>query len=586
MSDVRGGRVSTGDLDGDGYPDVVVHAVGNHNRPDLTKPPNEWTYRVMMNRPAPGGGRRFEDHTLGSGYPALRVPETDRGRSAQFAIFADLDDDGDLDVVSGTYADRDHPETDPGDRSEILLNDGHATFTLAPEGAISGDGSPLPTTSATLLDHDRDGILDVYVGNWYQSYGRSYQGVQDRLWRGLGDGTFEDVTAAVGLSTSGASPSLASAPRPTYGVTACDLDLDGDVEILSSSYGRQPNLLWRRDGSRYREVGVASGFAADGLTDYTDNELYRCYCQTTGRCTAPAPRIACDALYWAAGTDDQPWRLGGNTFTTACGDVDNDGDLDVYSAEIAHWHIGSSSDPSQLLLNDGVRSGVPVLRRPGNRTTGLQIPHVGTSWNEGAITAALADVDNDGLMDVVVGTSDYPDQYLYFFRQQQSGTFREAARTGGLTHACAPSFALADLDRDGDLDLVVTSSTTRDCRARWPNGPEVRVYENTTGQDANWTQIHLEGAGAAAGGANRSAIGAIVRVTAGGVTRTRVVQGGYGHFGMQHDLDVTVGLGEACAIDSIEVLWPDAQRTMDRFEDVRASYRIVIRQGEGLSYRQ
>jgi len=82
------------------------------------------------------------------------------------------------------------------------------------------------------------------------------------------------------------------------------------------------------------------------------------------------------------------------------------------------------------------------------------------------------------------------------------------------------------------------------------------------------TQIHLEGAGAA-GGANRAAIGAVVRVTAGGVTRTREVQGGYGVTGQQHDLDLTIGLGEACTIDDLEVRWPDAARTVEHFETYR-----------------
>jgi hypothetical protein len=571
LSDVRGGRVSVGDIDGDGFPDLFVHVIGSHNRADFTRTRDRWPYRVLLNRPREGGGRRFEEHTRASGYGALRDGVPDVGRAAHFAVLGDFDNDGHLDVWSGTYADPTRSDTDPGDRSEVLLNNGDGTFRLAPsQESISGDGRPLPATSATLLDDDRDGRLDVFLGYWFANYTRSYLGVQDRLVQGLGDGTFSEVTGARGLATPGRTPDRADAPRPTYGVTACDLDLDGRTDLLVSVYGRQPNALWLRGADAFRDVGVLSGFAFDERVDFSDNELYRCYCSTTGACTAPAPQIASDAQYWAPGVDDQPWRLGGNTFTTACGDIDNDGRPDLFSAEIAHWHIGSSSDVAEILHNEGPgEDGVPRLRRPGRTATGISVPHPG-GWNEGGIGSAIADLDND-------------DNYLWIFRQKPGGTFEEVGQAAGVRHACAPSFALADLDRDGDLDLIVVSSTMRSwCASRWPDGPAVRIYENLGGQDANWTQIHLEGTGA--GGANRSAIGAVVRVTAGGVVRTREVQGGYGHFGMQHDLDVTIGLGATCAIDTLEVRWPDAAGTLERFDDVRANYRLVIRQGEGLRY--
>ncbi len=586
--DVLANRVAVADIDGDGFPDIVVHLAGGQAAVDLTVAPRDLPYRVLMNRPGASGGRTFEDATLSSNYGALREPVAGTGRRAHLAGFADLDDDGDIDAISVTYGDPTQAATDPGHRNEILLNDGTGVFTLAPPSpAIVGsdDGSRLfPATTITFVDHDRDGLLDAYIGAWYARYGTSLWGVQNVLARNMGGGAFEDVTDAVGLTTPGDIDQHDTA-QPTYGVTACDVDLDGDTDLLVSAYGRRWNQLFLRDGGGYREVGEASGFDADNLLDYSDNEFYRCYCQTTGSCTAPAPRIACDGLYWNDGLDDQPFRLGGNTFTTACADVDNDGDMDLYSAEIHHWHIGESSDSSQLLVNDGPdATGTPIFSRPGNAATGLSVPHVGVSWNEGGITSALADLDNDGLMDALLGTSDYPDQALWIYRQDPGGTFTEMSAAAGAMHPCAPGFALADFDRDGDLDLAVASSTARDCAAIWADGPALRIYENTTGQDANFTEIHLEGAGAAANGANRSAIGAIVRVSAGGVTRTREVEGPHGHFGVENDLDVTIGLGATCAIDSIEVRWPDAAGTVETFADVRANYRLVIRQDAGLSY--
>ena len=583
-SDVLANRVSSADLDGDGYPDVIVHRTGSHNRADFSLPARDWPYRVLMNRAKAGGGRELVDRTVDSGYGALRDPAGDEGRAAHFAVFGDVDNDGDVDVFGGTYSDPTQRATDPGDRSEILLNDGSGTFTIAERSAAiagSDDGArALPTTAAAFLDHDRDGTLDAFIGYWYANYGSSLYGMQDRLARGTGGGVFEDVTDAVGLATMG-TPGERTASRPTYGVTACDVDLDGDTDLLASAYGRQWNQLWVRTDAGYADLGESSGFAGDANQDYGDNEFYRCYCQTTGSCTADPARIACDGLYWNAGTDDQPFRLNGNTFTTACADVDADGDQDLYSAEIVHWHIGGSSDGAELLLNDGT-ADAPVFARPGNETTGLAVPRVGVSWNEGGIASALADLDSDGRMDVLLGTSDYPDQALWIYRQSAAGTFEEVSAAAGASHACAPAFSLADLDADGDLDLVVGSSTARTCADAYPDGPPLRIYENVSGQDAGWTGIRL--AGDPAAGSNASAIGAIVRVTSGDVTQTREVGGGYGHFGMQHGLDVHVGVGAACTIDRIEVRWPDAAGTTETFTDVRARYRIAIAQGAGLSY--
>ncbi len=567
------------DLDGDGLPDLVSHPLEG-TRPTLDAAPPAMTWRVLMNRPSASGGRAFVDATIDSGYGGAR--DGSPNRAANFAVAGDFDNDGDLDLLSGLSFDADF-----GDRNDVALNDGAARFTLAPASDLSGGSAPWHTTSAAALDYDRDGRLDVYVGFWYQTYPPSLPyvaGQQDRLYRGLGDGTFVEMTDLAGLTTSVVDLAGGANHRPTYGVSACDVDDDGWPDLVESAYGRQWNQLFHNGAGVFTDLGRATGFAADALIDYTDNEFYRCWCDARGGCAGVPPAVInCAASAWNPGFDDQPWRLGGNTFATVCGDVDNDGDLDLYNAEIKHWHIGQSSDGSQLLVNEPDTTNGAGVRfdRPGVAATGLVVPHFGRAdWNEGGLGATMLDFDADGDLDVYLAASDYPDNYGYLYRGAGDGRFTEMGATAGVDHECPSGLAIADLDGDGDEDLVVGSSRARNCATRWPTH-EVHVYRNDVGQDGNALSLRLVGTT----GSNRAAIGARVRVTAGGRTLRRDVQGGFGLSGISNDLVLTIGLGDACTAD-VEVRWPDAAGTIERYAEVRANYRVEIRQGEGVRYVQ
>ena len=584
--DVFGNHIEALDLDGDGYPDLLVHT-GGSARNDLTKPKNQQGWRVLMNRPKDGGGRHFVETTTESGYGAVRpdaAPANGMLRSAQLAIGADVDNDGDLDLFSGTYVDPTHPETDSTDRNEIVLNDGKGNFQLAKKsdpqvvpGAIS------PTSSASFVDADRDGIIDVWVGFWYKSYGASNLGVQARLFKGKGDGTFVDATKGSGLETQNGFYDTGKNHRPAYGVTACDLDDDGRPELLLSAYGRQWNLLYQNatdPGSSFvfNEIGQASGYAGDDDVDYTDNEFYKCYCKTSGACTAGAPRVDCSTAGWDPVNDPKPWRNNGNTFTTVCGDITGDGLADLYSAEIKHWHIGNSADESELIVNEGATDSAPIhFKRPDRTAMGLDVPHLGSDWNEGGIMAASADLDLDGREDVILAASDYPGNFSEVYHQKDDGTFEQIGEAIGLHHGCPVGLAIADFDRDGDLDVVVGSSTARDCAKLWPRGNEVHFYENALNDGASkrgFLQVKLAGKGA--GKSNAAGIGARVKVAIGGKVITKELQGGYGHFGMQHDTILTFGLGAACAPDELEVRWPDGPATKVRYTGVGGGQRILV----------
>ena len=550
--------VVSGDLDGDGFPDLIAAYYPNQREPAGTKR----TRFLFMNRLV-DGRRVFVDETEASGLLATRDGAGGRGFSV--ASLGDVDNDGDLDAVLCPGGGDEKTTVDP---CAAFLNDGHARFTLAPESDL--EAALFWTPSTTMIDFDRDGNLDFYpatIGAWSSPVKTS----APRLYRGAGDGTFTNVAREVGLPSRATTADNA---RINFGIETCDLDGDGDVDLLTANYGRMPNEVFVNEGGVLRENGVALGVAYDDVLDFSDDNSYRCWCsEAAGRCSSeiPPPASGLGCRGWRPGTSDDPSQLGGNTFSITCGDIDDDGDNDLMTAEVRHGDVGGSSDRSELLVN---RGPLEKLSRPGNHATGLHREHTGLAWDEGDNVALFADLDLDGKKDIFLASSNYPGTHPWVFRQKEDRTFEDVTKRAGPLHASGEGPVLVDIDGDGDLDLVMGTGTFNDAAT----SNALRVYRNDVGQDRNFLRVRLAGKGA--GFASRSAFGARVKVTAGGSSRWAELHGSTGHSSLQSDTVLTFGLGDACEVDSIEVRWPDRDLTVERFERVRANYTVLLTQGD------
>ncbi len=490
------------DYDNDGWPDIFL--VNSKNWPGHPGPPS---YPALYRNNHDG---TFTDVTKAAG---LAVEMYGMGATA-----ADYDNDGWPDLyVTGLGGNR------------LFRNLGNGTFTevTAKAGVANGGFS----TSAMFFDYDRDGWLDLLVANYVdwsiekdlfctldgktKSYctPESYKGQSVTLYRNRGDGTFEDVTAKAGLL----QPSAKS-----LGLTLLDVDGDGWPDVFVAN-DTQPNKLYRNNGNgTFTDVGVAAGVAFG----------------ETGVARAGMGVDAAD--YSGSG---RPSLVIGNFSNEMMGLYHNEGN-GLFIDEAPTSTVGRGS---LLTLTFG---------------------------------AFFFDYDLDGRLDIFAANGHVADdinvvqpkvthaQPPHLFRNLGERRFEEVAPKLGPALArpiVGRGAAYADIDRDGDLDVLISTN----------NGPPY-LLRNDGGNRNNVLRVRTVGTKS-----NRDGIGAKVTLTlAGGAHPWRLVHTGSSYCS-QSELTLTFGLGDLARADNVEVVWPSGQ--VDRLGPVAANQMVTVQEGKGLA---
>jgi hypothetical protein len=468
---------------------IYVADVNNDHYPDVVALKGNWgvgsedALQVLLNVPgpnSPGGNKRmFVDITGTSSVNAVLPPLT-LSRGTLVAALADVNNDGNIDLVRGNYYHRLEYFTDHGDRCEVLLGDGKGHFTPVP-GALSELGL-VNTTGFSFLDYDRDGNIDLFVATWFKDYTNNVWD-QGYLMKGNGDGTFTNVTTQAGITQK----------EPMYGCSVVDWNNDGWPDIATGPYCRTGGQLWKNNGNgTFTNVAATVNYNAHYLPG--DNGQALCLWN-------PAPE-----------------------------DFDNDGDMDFFFALV---HGGNDANEGRSVI---MRNGGPSADYKLTHDRSLLTKKPPYSSHNGDYDAAWFDLDNDGRVDLAMIQGNYmpASDRLFVFHQRPDNSFMDITGDLGLIKSETRdlhAMEVLDYDLDGDDDLMF-------CHNAAPR--ELHLLENRIGQKKNWTAVHLR----APQGVNKSCIGARVYVWAGGVRRMREVYAGRGNNGGQQPFALVFGLGD------------------------------------------
>ncbi len=413
-------------------------------------------------------------------------------------------------------------------QSRLFRNTGKGTFVDVTRASGLSDKQGL-STSAIWFDYDRDGFLDLLVCNYVhwsaerdvfcsldgknKSYctPEAYRGDTCWLYHNRGNGTFEDVTATSGIFDS-SSKSL--------GVAMLDYDQDGWPDVLVAN-DTQPNKLYHNlHNGKFKDVAVEAGLAFS----------------VEGKARA------------GMGVD--------------VADFDNSGKPGIVITNFDNEMIGLYRATGKAYDDIAMQTGLGAASR-----------------NTLGFGCVFFDADLDGLLDIAVANGHIDEtvrnirgnvgyaQPAQLFMNLGGGKFHdEASEVGGGFDQpkVGRGLAVGDFDRDGDLDILLTTN----------NGPAYLYRTDQLGGNKS-IRFHLLGTKS-----NRDAIGATVRIHYNGQVASRMVRSGSSYLS-QSELPVTFGLGKQDHIDRVEIQWPNGDT--QEYPRLAAQKSFQITENKGIA---
>ena len=539
LPETMGAGVAFLDYDNDGHPDILfVNSCSWPGHEDKAKPAP--TLALYRNK----GNGTFDDVTVQAG---LNVTMYGMG-----VTVGDYDNDGWPDVfVTGVGGNRLFHNTADGRGGRRFVDVTRSAGVGGPGGWPTAGGdflkvqAPLNfSSSAAWLDYDGDGRLDLFVCNYVRwspdrdinepfalaDLGRAYgppdafEGTQCFLYHNLGDGRFQDVSAGAGIEVHGLDkPAIGKA----LAVCVCDVDDDGWPDVIVAN-DTVRNFFFHNNGNgTFTEMGLVCGDA------YADGKARG-----------------------ALGADWGEYRPG--TCAVAISNFANEPDT------FLRLHDRRQLRFADAALAEGIYGPSRALLKFG---------------------LFFFDYDLDGRLDLLTCNGHLEPEIN---RVQPGQTYRQPAQLFWNTGR-APAFepvtaahagpdlfeplvgrgcAFADIDGDGDLDVVLTE-----------NGGPARLLRNDGGNRNHWIRLALEGDGRRS---NRSAIGARVTLEAAGTVQHQQVASGRGYLS-QSELTLTFGLGQITKVDRITIQWPGKNggtEIIQRATDLEINQVHHLKQGQ------